>query len=86
MLKPLGDRVLVKKLEEENRTKSGIILKDTTTKQDILKAEVIEVSDSINDIQKSEKIYFSMYKGESIKYDDTEYVILEYKDILAKEI
>lgn len=84
MLKPMGDRVLVIQLDYETKTKSGIILNDTT-KTEITKAKVVETSNDKENIKKDDIVYFSKYKGESIKYDEKEYILVEIKDILAKE-
>lgn len=84
MLKPMGDRVLVIQLDYETKTKSGIILNDTT-KTEITKAKVVETSNYKENIKKDDIVYFSKYKGESIKYDEKEYMLVEIKDILAKE-
>ncbi|MBE2989139.1 co-chaperone GroES [Sneathia sp. DSM 16631] len=84
MLKPMGDRVLVIQLDYETKTKSGIILNDTT-KTEITKAKVVETSNDKENIKKDDIVYFSKYKGESIKYDEKEYMLVEIKDILAKE-
>ncbi|WP_288862395.1 co-chaperone GroES [uncultured Sneathia sp.] len=84
MLKPMGDRVLVIQLDYETKTKSGIILNDTT-KTEITKAKVVETNNDKENIKKDDIVYFSKYKGESIKYDEKEYMLVEIKDILAKE-
>lgn len=87
MIKAIGDRIIVLTLEMEKKTRSGIILSDTTTNQDVAKARVITVSDNITEkISIGDIVYFSKFKGESIKYDEVEYIVLETKDILAKEI
>ena len=84
MLKPMGDRVLVIQLDYETKTKSGIILNDTT-KTEITKTKVVETNNDKENIKKDDIVYFSKYKGESIKYDEKEYMLVEIKDILAKE-
>lgn len=84
-IKPLGNRVLVKKIKEVSTTKSGIILSDSSTKQDIFTAKVIEVSDEISNISEDDIVIFSKFKGENIRLDEQEYIIIELKDILAKE-
>lgn len=86
MIKPLGERILVHIIEEKRTTKSGIILKDSSTKSDINKALVIAVSDEVKTILKEDKVYFSKFKGEIIKIDEEEYIILDLKDVLCKEI
>lgn len=82
MLKPIGDRILVKKITMESKTKSGIILNNQEENSEILKAKVIEVSDEVKNIKISDIVYFSKFKGVVIE----EYMVLEVKDILAKEI
>lgn len=84
-LKPLGDRILVKVVAKITKTKSGIILSDSSTKQDIYTAKVIEVSDEVKNILKDDTVIFSKFKGENIRIDEVEYIIIETKDILAKE-
>lgn len=84
MLKPMGDRVLVIQLDYETKTKSGIIL-NNTTKTEITKAKVVETSNDKENFKKDDIVYFSKYKGEVIKYDEKEYMLVEIKDILAKE-
>lgn len=84
-LKPLGERILVKVIAEITKTKSGIILSDSSTKQDIYTAKVIEVSDEVKNILKDDTVIFSKFKGENIRIDEVEYIIIETKDILAKE-
>lgn len=86
MIKPMGDRILVIKKENETKTKSGIILNDSSTNQEIYKGCIIEVSSNISELKKGEMVYFSKYKGENIKYNEEDYIILELKDVLAKEI
>lgn len=85
MLKPIGKRVLVKIIDEVQKTKSGIILKDNSTKQEIIKAKVLEVSDEIDNIKKDDTIYFSEYRVEKIVFDEIEYGIIDLEHILAKE-
>ena len=84
-LKPLGDRILVKVVAEITKTKIGIILSDSSTKQYIYTAKVIEVSDEVKNILKDDTVIFSKFKGENIRIDEVEYIIIETKDILAKE-
>ena len=82
-IKPLGDRIVIKVLEEEERTKGGIVLPDTA-KEKPQKGEVLAVgSGEIVDGKKvplevkvGDKIIFSKYAGTEIKLDDEEYLIL----------
>ena len=90
MLKPLLDRVVVKMVENEETTKSGIIL--TGNAQDKSKiAEVLEVGpgelvDGKREemsVKKGDKVYLNEYAGTKIKYEGEELVIVRQSDILA---
>ena len=90
MLKPLLDRVVVKMVENEETTKSGIIL--TGNAQDKSKiAEVLEVGpgelvDGKREemsVKKGDKVYLDEYAGTKIKYEGEDLVIVRQSDILA---
>lgn len=88
-IRPLGDRVVIKKVESEEKTKSGIVLPNSAKEQPQM-AEVLAVGPSItNDNEKKEelnvgdKVIFSKYSGTEIKIDGQEYTILKIEDILA---
>lgn len=88
-LRPLGDRVVIKKVEVEEKTKSGIVLPGSA-KEEPQMAEVVAVgSDILNDEKKKEqikvgdKVIFSKYAGSEIKIDGEELNILKLSDILA---
>ena len=88
-LKPLGDRVVIKLVEVEEKTKSGIVLPSSAKEQPQM-AEVVAIgADILNDEKKkdqikvSDKVIFSKYAGTEVKMDGTEYTILKLSDILA---
>ncbi|HHV38617.1 MAG TPA: co-chaperone GroES [Tepidimicrobium sp.] len=88
-LKPLGDRVVIKKVEAEERTKSGIVLPSSAKEQPQM-AEVIAIGDDItkdekkkDQIKVNDKVIFSQYAGTEVKIDGEEYTILKLNDILA---
>ena len=88
-LKPLGDRVVIKKVEVEEKTKSGIVLPSTAKEQPSM-AEVIAIGAEITDDEKKkdkvkvgDKVIFSKYAGTEIKVDGEEVTILKLSDILA---
>ena len=89
-IKPLGDRIVIKVLEKEERTKGGIVLPDTA-KEKPQKGEVLAVgSGEIIDGKKvplevkvGDKIIFSKYAGTEVKIDGEEYLVLSERDILA---
>jgi chaperonin GroES len=92
-LQPLGDRVVVKPLsEEDNKTPSGIYIPDTA-KEKPQEGEVVAVGpgepndngEKIKpDVEKGDKVVYSKYGGTEIKVEGTEYLILSSRDILAK--
>ncbi|MBE9501386.1 MAG: co-chaperone GroES [Dehalococcoidia bacterium] len=91
-LKPLGDRVLVKPLVEEEVTKSGIIVPDTA-KEKPQRGEIIAVGPGRLDeegkhiameLKKGDKVLYAKYAGTEVKINDDEYLILRESDILAK--
>lgn len=90
-LRPLGDRVVVKPLDREEVTKSGIVLPDTA-KEKPQQGEVVAVGpgrmlDSGErvalDVSVGDKIIFAKYSGTEFKLDDDELLILNERDILA---
>ena len=90
MIKPLGDRVLIKMKENEETTKSGIILSGASKEKPQI-AEVIEVGpgEKVNGkiqeiyVKKGDKVIVSKYAGTEVKFDNEEYIILKQDDILA---
>lgn len=89
-IKPLGDRVVIKRLEAEETTKSGIIVTGTA-KERPQEAEVVAVGPgAIVDGKRTEmevkigdKVLYSKYAGTDVKVDGEEYIILKQDDILA---
>ena len=92
-LQPLGDRVVVKPLSEEDmKTPSGIYIPDTA-KEKPQEGEVVAVGpgepndkgEKIKpDVEKGDKVVYSKYGGTEIKFEGVEYLILSSRDILAK--
>lgn len=90
MIKPLGDRVLIKMVEAEETTKSGIILSSSAQEKPQI-AEVIEVGPGIDldgekvkmQVKKGDKVITSKYSGTEVKYEGQEYIIVKQSDILA---
>jgi len=90
-LKPLGDRVVVKVIEEEERTAGGIVLPDTA-KEKPQKGEVIAVGTGRLldngervplEVKNGDKVIFAKYGGTEVKLGGEEYLILRESDILA---
>lgn len=86
MLKPLADRVVIKMLENEETTKSGIILAGTSKEKPQF-AEVLEVGPGTEkikmEVKKGEKVVVSKYAGTEIKYEGEDLIIVNQSDILA---
>ena len=90
MIKPLGDRVLLKMVEAEESTKSGLILTSASQEKPQI-AEIIAVGPGgVVDGEKiemqvkvGEKVITSKYSGTEVKYEGTEYIIVRQSDILA---
>jgi len=90
-IRPLQDRVIVKRLEEEQKTKGGIIIPDTA-KEKPIEGKVIAVGNGKVledgkvrplDIKKGDTILFSKYAGTEIKIDGEEHLIMREEDILG---
>ncbi|NMA91776.1 MAG: co-chaperone GroES [Firmicutes bacterium] len=90
-LKPLGDRVVVKVLEAEEKTASGIVLPDKAKEKpqegEVMAVGTGKVLDNGNrmemEVQVGDKIIFSRYAGTEIKVKGEDYLILRQDDILA---
>ena len=91
-IKPLGNRVVLKSLPEEEVTKGGIILPDTAEKEKPEQAEVIAIGPGklLDDGKRSEmevsvgdKVIFSKYSPTEIKLDEEEYLVVGEEDILG---
>ncbi|MGX8796285.1 co-chaperone GroES [Fusibacter sp. JL298sf-3] len=82
MLRPLGKRVIIKRLEAEEKTASGIVL-PSQAKEKPQMAEVVAVSKEVEDIKVGDKVVFKKYVGTEVKIDGEEVTICEIADILA---
>jgi chaperonin GroES len=89
-LVPLGDRVVLKHLEAEETTKSGIILPGSA-KEKPQEAEVIAVGpggvidgkDVVMQVKAGQKVIYSKYAGTEVKLGEEEYIVVKQNDILA---
>jgi chaperonin GroES len=93
-LKPLGDRLIVEPLEEEETTVSGIVLPDTA-KEKPQRGRVLAVGPGPRDedgnyikmeLEEGDEIIYSKYGGTDIKLGTDEYLILRESDVLAKVV
>ena len=85
-IRPLADRVVIKKLEAEEKTASGILLAGTAKEKPQI-AEVVAVGPGTEDekmeLAVGDKVIFSQYAGTDVKYGGGEYTIMGQRDILA---
>jgi len=82
---PLGQRVLVKRVEEEAKTASGIIIPDNA-KEKPLMGKVVAISSEVEedgDIAKDDTVVFAKYSGTDITLEGDEYLVLNTDDILG---
>ena len=89
--RPLGDRVLIKRVEEEEKTKGGIIIPDTA-KEKPQEGEVIAVGPGVRDesgnvhpldVTRGDRILFGKWSGSEIKLDGQDLLIMKESDILG---
>ncbi|MEG0257295.1 MAG: co-chaperone GroES [Christensenella sp.] len=89
-IKPLGDRVVIKSVEAEETTKSGIVLPGSAKEKPQV-AEVVEVGpggvvdgkEIKMEVKKGDKVLYSKYAGTEVKLDGEELMIVRQSDILA---
>jgi chaperonin GroES len=90
-LRPLGDRVVLKPVEREERTKSGIVLPDTAKEkpqEGIVEAvgtgRLLDNGSTVPvSLKHGDKVLYAKYAGNEFKLDDVEYLIISEKDVLA---
>ncbi|WP_129632654.1 co-chaperone GroES [Candidatus Oscillochloris fontis] len=91
-IRPLGDRVVLKPAEREEKTRSGIFLPDTASKERPMEGTIVAAGEGRRDesgklipmlVQAGDKVIFAKYSGTEVKIDDVEYLILAEKDILG---
>jgi chaperonin GroES len=90
-IRPLQDRILVKRLKEEERTKGGIIIPDSAKEKPsegvvvaVGKGKVLENGTQVVlDVKKGDRVLFSRYGGTEVKIDGEEHLIMREDDILG---
>ena len=91
-IRPLADRVVIKPQEKEEKTRGGIFLPDTASKEKPQEGTVMAVGDGkLTDngqrtpigVKVGDTVLFAKYAGSEVKLDDVDYLILAEKDILA---
>jgi chaperonin GroES len=90
-IRPLHDRILIKRLEDEDKSKGGIIIPDSAKEKPIQgkviavgKGKILKSGDVIPlDVKKGDKVLFGKYAGTEVKIDGEEHLIMREDDILA---
>ena len=90
-LKPLGDRVVLKPVEKEEKTKSGIVLPDTAKEkpqegivQAVGTGRILDNGTKVPmELKVGDKVLYAKYAGNEFKVDEIEYLIVSEKDVLA---
>ena len=89
-IKPLADRLMVKMLEAEETTKSGIVLPGSAKEKPqvaeivaVGPGEIVDGKDVIMEVEVGDHVLISKYAGTEVKIDNVEYTILRQSDILA---
>lgn len=86
-LKPLGDRVVVKPVTQEEVTKSGIVLPDTVEKEKKEEGEIVAIGDGEKikklNLKNGDRVIFGKYAGDEVEIEDIEYKVLKEEDVLA---
>ena len=90
-IRPLHDRVLVKRVEEETKTAGGIIIPDTAQEKP-MEGRVIEAGGGVSsedgklqplDVKKNDRVLFAKWSGNDVTLDGEDYVIMKESDILG---
>ncbi len=90
-IRPLHDRVLVKRVEEETKTAGGIIIPDTAQEKP-MEGRVIEAGGGVRaedgklhplDVKKNDRVLFAKWSGNDVTLDGEDYVIMKESDILG---
>ncbi|MGE5250679.1 MAG: co-chaperone GroES [Bacteroidota bacterium] len=83
-LQPMGARVLIKPLEQEGKTASGLLLPETAKEKPQTGLVVAVGDDEEIKLNVNDKVLFAKYSGTEFKMDGTEYLLLESSDVLAR--
>ena len=79
---PLGNRVLVKRVEEATTTSSGIIIPDNA-KEKPSRGEVVAVSSEVSVLENGNQVLFGKYSGNEVSFEGEKYIVLDVEDIFG---
>ena len=91
-IRPLADRVVIKPAEREEKTKGGLFIPDTASKERPMEGEIVAVGDGRRtdegalvpmSVKVGDKVLFAKYSGTEYNVDDVDYLVLAEKDILG---
>ena len=89
-IKPLGDRIVIKMLENEEKTKGGLVLPDSAKEKPqvaevtaVGPGGVVDGKDVVMELVPGDRVLISKYAGTEVKIDGVEYTILRQSDVLA---
>jgi chaperonin GroES len=80
--KPLGKRVLVKRVEEANTTSTGIIIPDNAQEKPS-RGKVVAISSEVEELKVEDEVIFGKYSGNEVTIDDEKYLILDVENIFG---
>ncbi len=83
-IQPMGARVLIKPIEQENKTSSGLLLPETAKEKPQTGLVMAVGDDEDIKLKVNDKVLFAKYTGTDFKMDGTDYLLLESSDVLAK--
>lgn len=83
IIKPLGKRVLIQEVKQEEVTKSGIVLPGTASKEKPIIGEILAIGNEVSEVKVGEKVIYEKYTGTEVKDGDIEYLLIDMKNILA---
>lgn len=83
IIRPLGKRVLIKQIEQEEVTKSGIVLPGTVSKEKPIIGEVLGTGKDVEEVKAGDKVIYEKYTGTEVKDGEDSYLILDIENILA---
>ena len=79
---PLGNRILVERMEEASTTSTGIIIPDNA-KEKPSQGKVVAISDEVKNIANGDTVVFGKYSGNELSLDGTKYIVIDVDDVFG---
>ncbi len=79
---PLGNRILVERMEEANTTSTGIIIPDNA-KEKPSQGKVVAISDEVKNISNGDTVVFGKYSGSELTLDGNKYIVIDVDDVFG---